>query len=50
MRNLALELDVPIYGVDHRFARYGLKSGCRGLFASAGVSHLGTPLVRWRPS
>ena len=38
-RDLALELDVPIYGVDHRFARYGLKSGCRGLFASAGVSH-----------
>ena len=38
-RDLALELDVPIYGVDHRFARHGLKSGCRGLFASAGVSH-----------
>src|SRR5215217_4774644 len=38
-RDLALELDVPIYGVDHRFARYGIKSGCRGLFASAGVSH-----------
>ena len=38
-RDLALELDVPIYGVDHRFARYGLKSGCRDLFASAGVTH-----------
>jgi PGM1 C-terminal domain/ATP-grasp domain len=38
-RDLALALDVPIYGVDHRFARYGLKTGCRRLFASAGVSH-----------
>jgi len=38
-RDLALELGVPIYGVDHRFARYGLKTGCRRLFASAGVSH-----------
>ena len=38
-RDLALELDVPIYGVDHRFARHGIKSGCRELFASAGASH-----------
>jgi hypothetical protein len=38
-RDLALELDVPIYGVDHRFARYGLKSGCRRVFESAAVSH-----------
>jgi pre ATP-grasp domain-containing protein/pheganomycin biosynthesis PGM1-like protein len=38
-RDLALELDVPIYGVDHRFARHGIKSGCRHLFESAGVSH-----------
>ena len=38
-RDLALELDVPIYGVDHRFARYGIKSGCRRLFESADVSH-----------
>jgi hypothetical protein len=38
-RDLALELGVPIYGVDHRFGRYGLKSGCRRVFESAGVSH-----------
>lgn len=38
-RDLALELDVPIYGIDHRFARYGTKTGARQLFASAGVSH-----------
>lgn len=38
-RNLALELGVPIYGVDHRFAAWGLKSGCRRLFSDAGVSH-----------
>jgi hypothetical protein len=38
-RDLALELDVPIYGVDHRFARYGIKSGCRRLFENAGVSY-----------
>lgn len=38
-RDLALELDIPIYGVDHRFARYGIKTGCRRLFATAGVSH-----------
>jgi hypothetical protein len=38
-RDLALALGVPIYGVDHRFARHGLKTGCRRLFESAGVSH-----------
>jgi hypothetical protein len=38
-RDLALELDIPIYGIDHRFARYGTKTGARRLFESAGVSH-----------
>ena len=38
-RDLAVELDVPIYGVDHRFARYGIKSGCRRVFERTGVSH-----------
>lgn len=38
-RDLALALDVPIYGVDHRFARYGTKTGARRLFERAGVSH-----------
>lgn len=46
-RDLALALDVPIYGVDPRFARHGLKSGCRRLFARAGVSHpLGVTDIR----
>jgi hypothetical protein len=46
-RDLALELDIPIYGIDHRFARYGTKSGSRRLFASAGVSHpLGANALR----
>jgi len=38
-RDLALELEVPIYGVDHRFDRYGTKTGARRLFERAGVSH-----------
>jgi hypothetical protein len=38
-RDLALALDVPIYGIDHRFARYGLKSGGRRLFMRSGVPH-----------
>ena len=38
-RDLALELEIPIYGVDHRFAAHGTKSGGRTLFAQAGVSH-----------
>lgn len=46
-RNLALELDVPIYGADHRFAAWGLKSGCRRLFEEAGVPHpVGTSGLR----
>lgn len=46
-RDLALALDVPIYGVDHRFAMHGLKSGCRRLFARTCVSHpLGVAGIR----
>ena len=36
-RDVALALDVPIYGIDHRFARYGTKSGGRRLFEEEGV-------------
>jgi pheganomycin biosynthesis PGM1-like protein len=38
-RDLALALDVPIYGVDDRFAGYGTKTGARRVFERAGVSH-----------
>lgn len=38
-RDLALALDVPIYGIDSRFERYGTKTGARRLFDSAGVPH-----------
>lgn len=38
-RDLALALDVPIYGIDSRFERYGTKTGSRRLFESAGVPH-----------
>ena len=38
-RDLALALDVPMYGADPRFYRLGTKSGCRRLFAEEGVRH-----------
>ncbi|HEX2410047.1 MAG TPA: peptide ligase PGM1-related protein [Solirubrobacteraceae bacterium] len=38
-RDLALALDLPLYGADPRHARFGTKSGCRELFAQAGVPH-----------
>jgi hypothetical protein len=38
-RDLALALEAPIYGIDHRFADYGTKTGSRRLFAGAGVAH-----------
>jgi hypothetical protein len=38
-RELALTLGVPIYGVDHRYAAYGTKSGARRLFGELGVPH-----------
>ena len=38
-RDLALALDVPLYGADPVHAHFGTKSGCRELFARAGVPH-----------
>ncbi len=38
-RDLALALDVPIYGIDSRFERFGTKTGSRRLFEAAGVPH-----------
>lgn len=38
-RDLALALDIPMYGADPRLAHLGTKSGCRELFAQAGVPH-----------
>jgi hypothetical protein len=38
-RDVALELGIPMYGADPRHAYLGTKSGCRELFARAGVSH-----------
>ena len=37
-QNLALEIGAPIYGIEHRFARYGRKSDGRRLFADVGVA------------
>jgi len=49
-RDLALALDVPIYGIDSRFERYGTKTGARRLFEAAGVPHArGVNAVRTRP-
>lgn len=38
-RDLALALDIPIEGADPRHAHFGTKSGCRELFAQAGIPH-----------
>jgi len=38
-RDLALCLDIPLFGADPRFADLGSKSGCRRLFAESGVAH-----------
>jgi hypothetical protein len=38
-RDLALALDVPIYGADDRFVSYGTKTGARCVFERAGVPH-----------
>ncbi len=38
-RDVALALDIPMYGADPRHAHFGTKSGCRALFAQAGVPH-----------
>lgn len=38
-RDLALALDIPMYGADPKFFHFGTKSGCRQLFAEEGVKH-----------
>jgi hypothetical protein len=38
-RDVALSLGIPMYGPDPRLAPLGSKSGCRRLFAEAGVPH-----------
>ena len=38
-RDLALTLGVPLYGADPRLLALGTKTGCRRLFAEAGVRH-----------
>jgi hypothetical protein len=38
-RDLALALDIPLYGADPRLATLGTKSGSRRLFAAEGVPH-----------
>jgi hypothetical protein len=38
-RDLALALGIPLYGADPRVLSFGTKTGCRRLFADAGVRH-----------
>ena len=38
-RDLALALDIPMYGADPRFFPLGTKSGSRRIFAEEGVAH-----------
>ncbi|HEV8421961.1 MAG TPA: peptide ligase PGM1-related protein [Chthoniobacterales bacterium] len=38
-RNLALRLGIPLYGADPRHFPFGTKTGCRQLFARAGINH-----------
>ena len=38
-RNLALRLGIPLYGADPRHFSFGTKTGCRQLFAKAGINH-----------
>ncbi|MFL6596046.1 MAG: peptide ligase PGM1-related protein [Chthoniobacterales bacterium] len=38
-RNLALRLAIPLYGADPKYFDFGTKTGCRQLFARAGVNH-----------
>src|SRR5579862_4347720 len=38
-RDLALALDIPMYGADSKFFDLGTKSGARRIFADEGVSH-----------
>ena len=38
-RNLALRLSIPLYGADPLHFSFGTKTGCRQLFARAGINH-----------
>jgi hypothetical protein len=38
-RDLALTLGIPLYGADPDLLPFGTKTGCRRLFAEAGVAH-----------
>jgi hypothetical protein len=38
-RDLALLLDIPMYAADPRLYPFGTKTGCRRVFAEAGVNH-----------
>ncbi len=38
-RNLALCLGIPLYGADPRHFSFGTKTGCRQLFARAGINY-----------
>jgi hypothetical protein len=38
-RNLALRLGIPLYGADPCHLPFGTKTGCRQLFAQAGINH-----------
>ena len=38
-RNLALRLGIPLYGADPRHFSFGTKTGCRQLFARAGINY-----------
>lgn len=38
-RDVALTLEIPMYGADPCLSRFGTKSGCRQLFAAARVPH-----------
>src|SRR6476646_3792803 len=38
-RNLALRLGIPLYGADPQHLPFGTKTGCRRLFARAGIRH-----------
>jgi hypothetical protein len=49
-RDVALQLGIPMHGPDPRHAPLGTKSGCRELFAAAGVAHpLGVEHLRSVP-
>jgi len=38
-RDIALSLDIPMYGADPRLADLGTKTGCRRIFSAVGVPH-----------